>query len=823
MKSVILFLFGILCLQAQEFNHNPYFKKLLQSEDYGLFKKKLIPEKAIVNTKKEKFNNKMAPTSNWSPIGPSDFEVTSGWNPGVGRINALAIDPNNPKIIYAGAPLGGLWKSEDGGNNWSLLIDRYNFDSDNQFITEPDVLGVSCIAIDPKNSNIIYIGSGDVIGEKKESRGILRSTDGGKTWMQRGLNDGRPFFFMSNIVINPVDSNIILCSDDREIYISKNAGQTWNTANNVAFDFGNSSLVYKPGSLTTVYSASTFSNSFFTGEPRYAEYVISTDSGSNYKNIDSPILPKNAKIVKLAVTKANPNYLYLGATDAENKFLGIFRSIDSGVNWEKMTTDTSDVTEGFFNFTITVSDTNPLEVYLGAFNAWKSIDGGKTFAKLTEWNAPKTGKYVGPYINNMYFNNNQLYTVSSVGVYQSFDNGNSFTSKNKGLQVSLGISLDVSKNSSKKILAGMEGIGGMYLSNGSWKSYHGATGGNCAIDPSNENNLYGVSQFGYAMYRSKDAGVTIDTISLPKEESSSVYRGPMAINSKGEVYASFSNLYKLENNEWKKQNLTPLLPSRNGRYDDIIDLITIAPSVDNVIYILTGQYLYKSIDKGINFELMNAPNKYYDFLNMIVQDDNPNIIYATDITYVFKSIDGGKTFSIIKDNDSKPNRPYAIVHHPRSALNALYVSSTFGDIYYTDDSLTDWVPFYDNELPKNLISDLAINTIDNKIIATTYGRGLWESPLPATTLNQEEFSNNSLEDIVVFPNPVKNNVSILSKNNFEIGSVEIYDFLGNFISKIDNSNLETEKNIDLNYLSSGIYLFKIEINNEIVYKRIIKE
>ena len=108
--------------------------------------------------------------SDWAPVGP--FAQSS--NSGLGRINTIAVDPNNSKIIYVGAPAGGLWRSTDDGLNWTPLTDHL-----------PQI-GISGIAIDPKNSNIIYISTGDDDAGDSYSIGVLKSIDGGLNWNQTG-------------------------------------------------------------------------------------------------------------------------------------------------------------------------------------------------------------------------------------------------------------------------------------------------------------------------------------------------------------------------------------------------------------------------------------------------------------------------------------------------------------------------------------------------------------------------------------------------------------------------------------------------------------
>ena len=111
------------------------------------------------NLKKAARNNSSSsvPTSIWEPVGPLNHINTGSWSSGQGRVNVVYVDPSNESTIYIGTPAGGIWKSTTGGTNWVPLSDNL-----------PQI-GVSGIAIDPTNSDIIYIATGDKDGSDSYS------------------------------------------------------------------------------------------------------------------------------------------------------------------------------------------------------------------------------------------------------------------------------------------------------------------------------------------------------------------------------------------------------------------------------------------------------------------------------------------------------------------------------------------------------------------------------------------------------------------------------------------------------------------------------
>ena len=115
----------------------------------------------------------------WQPVGPSSYrEANEQYGGGLGRLNCIAVDPSNDNVIYVGAPGGGIWKTENGGNSWTALTDGI------------PKIGISGIAIDyssPTTNRTIYALTGDGNAEHTKSVGVLKSMDNGRTWYSTGL------------------------------------------------------------------------------------------------------------------------------------------------------------------------------------------------------------------------------------------------------------------------------------------------------------------------------------------------------------------------------------------------------------------------------------------------------------------------------------------------------------------------------------------------------------------------------------------------------------------------------------------------------------
>lgn len=232
----------------KQFKRWEYNAKRLQDEN-GLLKSPLFYYNEL-----ERYNSQLNTAtasgrhmmnSNWEELGPTYWNQTSGWNPGVGRITSMTIDPANTNHIIVGAPQGGVWKTTNGGTNWTPLTDN---------LTN---IYVNALAMDPTNSNTYFWGSNGGV--------IFKSTDAGATWNTIGnIPNGN----INKILIHPTNTNIMYVSSQFSgIYKSTNGGATFtkiNTASVTGYD-----VEFKPGDPNTVYA---------TG----INFFISTDGGATF-------------------------------------------------------------------------------------------------------------------------------------------------------------------------------------------------------------------------------------------------------------------------------------------------------------------------------------------------------------------------------------------------------------------------------------------------------------------------------------------------------------------------------------------------------------
>ncbi|MCI2229264.1 T9SS type A sorting domain-containing protein [Polaribacter sp. MSW13] len=643
-----------------------------------------------------------ADVSNWQSLGPSSHTNTASWSSGQGRVNTVAIDPNNPNIYYVGAPAGGIWKSIDAGSTWAPLVDHL-----------PQI-GVSGIAIDPSDSDTIYITTGDDDAADSYSVGVWKSTDGGATWNSTAaINPLASNYSMNEIYIFPNNTQTLLVATSIGVYKTTNGGTNWSQVRS-----GNIiDLKMKPGDSTTWYCASP------------TTVYRSTDSGQSFSAVSIPTLTGSGRLV-LDVTPANANYVYVlsSKNSSTREFNGLYRSTNSGVSFTKMaeTDNILESTQAWFDLALGVSDTDENTVFVGCLNIWKSTSGGDNFTKVNYWNAPTDAKYTHGDIHFLRYSQGKLLAGTDGGFYQSTNDGASFTDLTNNMAISQFYKISVSAQNSGNVVGGLQDNGGYAFSNNRWNVYHGADGMDNAIDRSSPNTYHGFIQYGGGLYTSTDGGLTRNNgIAAPSAETGTGDSGgewvtPLISDSKGKLYAGYSKLYKLESTGW--------VQTSSFGFSGDLDHLEIDPNNDSNIFLAQGSQLYRTNDAGLTFSSIVFNNGTINGMEVSPFDSNTMWVVTNGNVFVSNNINSASpTFQTVGTNIPSEGK-FTLKFHKRSGTNALYLGTALG-VYYINDNETEWQTF-DNNLPNVAVRDLEINELDSKIYAATFGRGVFISDLP---------------------------------------------------------------------------------------------
>jgi photosystem II stability/assembly factor-like uncharacterized protein len=168
-----------------------------------------------------------------------------------GRIQDVEIDPKNPNVWYVVSAFGGLWKTENRGISFTPIFD------------EGGSFTLCCLTIDPKNSNVLWLGTGENTSQRSAhfGDGVYKSTDGGKTWRNMGLKNSE---HIGQILVDPRNSNVVYVAaqgplwsagGDRGLYKTTDGGETWTRILHVSDDTGISEIVFQPGNPDVIYAS----------------------------------------------------------------------------------------------------------------------------------------------------------------------------------------------------------------------------------------------------------------------------------------------------------------------------------------------------------------------------------------------------------------------------------------------------------------------------------------------------------------------------------------------------------------------------------------
>lgn len=653
---------------------------------------------------------------NWKPLGA--FTVPTGGG-GAGRLNCVRFHPGNPNKLYAGAPVGGLWVSNSNGSGWTTNTDAL------------PTLGVNDVAVDPVDTNVIYLATGDMDANDSYGVGLLKSVDGGITWNITGLSmlvlEGR---YVSRVLINPNDHNMIFAGTSVGLFRSTDAGMTWTknlTANPIK------DIEFKPGDPTVIYAVA--SKTFYR----------STNSGSSFVPVSTGLpLSANVNRAAIAVTAADPNRVYIVYSDAgSNGFYGFYRSTNSGTSFNLMTDapnllgwdanggDTDG--QGWYTLSIAASPTDRDEVMVGGVNIWKSDDGGSNWHITAHWYGAGSIPYVHADIHDLNYSpdGSACFASCDGGIFETIDGGGSWQDLGDGLQIGQMYRLGCAATDPDAVIQGWQDNGTNLYKSGTWDRVIGGDGFECFIDWSNENNMFGELYYG-DIYRSTNGGGNFQSIKNNISEDGD-WNTPWQQDpfDPQTLYAGYKNVWKSTDmgNSW-----TEISTFGSGN----LTALAVAPSDPNYIYVTNGSSLRKTTDGGANWNTITYPLAGVGAITYIgVCTTDPNKFWITRSGYgddnkVYRTDDGGANW--INLSYGLPNLPVNCVVNQTGTNDGIYVGTDAG-VYYRDNTTSSWVP-YSNGLPNVVVDELEIHYATNKLRAATYGRGLWESAIfnPASLL-----------------------------------------------------------------------------------------
>mgnify|MGYP001015530240 CR=1 FL=1 len=659
----------------------------------------------------------------WKILGPvgTPPKSTAGRSQGIGRVNVIRMNPANNNILWAGTALGGLWKSTNGGVAWQEI-------QFTQFLS----LGISDIAINTSNPNIIYVATGDDDGSYGSqgfySIGIIKSTDGGATWSQTGFAKNLDeSIIVSRLILHPTKPENIIAATNIGIYKSTDGGATWASKQKDAAFYRDMEM--NPSNPATIY-ASTFSWTTPTAIYR------SMDEGETWEKIHE--IPLCSRI-ELSVTRDDPAYVFALAAHSQTKgFHSLLVSTNQGNTWtvkyqkgkganllgwyEGTGGDTSG--QGFYDLALAVSDLNKNEIYVGGVNIWKSTDGGTTWKRLTHWQNGSKYPFIHADHHELIFakNSNLLFTANDGGIDKTTDGGKTWTNLNGNLSIMQFYRMGASELDTSLVIAGSQDNGTSLLKGKNWTHIYAADGFESAFDPTNDSICYCSIYYG-SIFKSTNGGANFKKIidkNFTKEDAP--WLSPYLISTANPsfIYVGMENIW-LSRNGGTSFNKISGFPGKSD-----ITAIALSHTNPETIYASRSAKLYYSVNAGSDWSDITPPADNISYIALDPKNDKR--IWATmgnfNALNKVHYYDGAKWINL---TGNLPNVPVNCIAYQANSPDRIYIGTDIG-VYYSDYNSAIWEPYNDG-LPNVVVNELEINYKSGKIRAATYGRGIWEAPL----------------------------------------------------------------------------------------------
>ena len=688
----------------------------------------------------------------WRSIGPS---LTSG------RISDVAVNPNNPFEYYVASSAGGVWKTINSGIEFTPI-----FDNEGSY-------SIGCITIDPNNSNVIWVGTGENNNQRSVSYGdgVYKSLDGGNSWENMGLKTSE---HIGRIIVHPENSNIVYVAaigplwskgGNRGLYRTTDGGENWEAVLTVDEHTGVNDVVMDPRNPDILY-ASTFQRRrhvyTYVGSGPGSGMHKSTDGGTTWTEINKGLPTTELGRIGLAISPADPEIIYAIVEAAEGKG-GFFASTNRGASWEKRGTHK---TSGNYYQEIIADPIEPNTIY--SMDTWMSVskDGGKTFNKVGE-----VFKHVDNHCMWIDPNNNKHWLVGSDGgMYETFDAAKTWDFK-ENIPVTQFYKVAVDNDYPfYNVYGGTQdnfSIGGPSrvltnhgITNFDWFITNGGDGFESQIDPNNPDIVYAQSQNGFLVRYDKKSGEIVG-IQPSEKEGENAYRfnwdSPLVVSrhASGRLYFAGNKVFRSNDygNSWEviSDDLSQQINRNTLKvYDRIVSIDAVAKNGSTSLYGAVVALSESPIDEnlvaagtddgivhisengGASWRKIStipgAPKLSY-VNSVFLSKHDVNTIYVAfnhhkfgDFKpYIFKSSDKGKTWTSISSN--LPKGSVYSIEEDHVDSNLIFCGTEYG-AFFSPNKGKRWKELATG-LPTIAVRDITIQERENDLVLGTFGRGFY--------------------------------------------------------------------------------------------------
>lgn len=751
-----------------------------------------------------------------------------------GRVTCIATQPGNQQTVLIGTPNGGIFKSTNSGTTWSPI-----FDAESN-------LAIGSIAYAPSSPQTIYVGTGDpaVSGYPFIGNGIYKSTNGGTSWTNSGLNN---VGVIAKVAVDPMNANNIVVAamglpmqrdNNRGLYRSTNGGTSWTQVKFIDNETGFSDVLINPTNPQVMYATS------WRRIRNNQESVVSGHTSRVYKSIDGGTtwnvltggLPQiNATRYGICMSKQNANTLYVSVVDSTLDINSIYKTTNGGTSWAPINIAGLDPSAlggfGWYFGRIEVNPSDDNQLFVCGVDLWYTPDGGTTW----DYAAPQWWSYDvhADKHDILFLNSTSFLLATDGGLYQTNDLGQTYTDI-ENLPITQFYRVAYNAHSTTEYFGGAQdnGTSGGGLANfTSWPRIYGGDGFQPLYDPNDINNVWAETQNG-GLACSNDGGVNFNSgdVNIDFMDRRN-WDMPIVMNNLNPDLL-FTGTYKVYRNQ------TGINPYWDSISSDLTDGNIFGARFHNISAIenspLNAQYVYAGTSDGNVWRTLNGGTNWVNitsslpdrYVSHVAASPNlANNVYVTHTGYksndfsphIHKSTNNGTNWTSISGD--LPNFAlYDVWVYPGNE-NLIFVASDAG-VYYTQNGGTNWLRA-GNNMPIFPVYDIDYNPANQKLFAGTFARSIWSIDISSLTTGIKPLSH--FNQFSTFPNPAQAYIQFQCKPEWmgEKANINVYDSKGSLLLQ-SQQTLSNNNILNLEGIPAGIYSIEIINNKQKVTSRFVK-
>ena len=727
--------------------------------------------------------------------------------------------PTDPKTMYAGSANGGVWKTTDDGVTWVPITDAIAY------------LSIGAIAINPTNSNEIWIGTGDVniSGSMYTGNGVYRSLDAGQTWTYLGLSDS---YVVSSIVFNSSNTKEVLIGTmgnpftktiKRGIYKTSNSGSSFSNTLFINDSTGiidmvghstNSSIVY--ASSYTRIRSERVSSTLGTENNVYK----STDFGQTWTKLAGG-LPNGSLTERLgiAICKSTPSTLYALYSSSDGTVPKLYKTVNDGATWQLVTSSGFNTGSygsfGWYFGKIFVDPNNANRIYIPGISLQASSNGGSTWSSANG-NCHADGHWIH------FRSSTELIYCNDGGMNRSTNSGSSWTDI-ENIPVNQFYAITENQNKHGVYAGGVQDNGTEYGNGATMNSYirlYGGDGFTVEYTPSTS-LIYAESQNGAIVY--DNAFPSGNWKSIQKDNSQNYnWHTPYFISKSNSSILFFGGQKVNKISAAPGGAATAISPVLNDPSSPVrvCNISTIGQSILNASILYAGTAdgkVWNTLNGGTNWKDITPFQGLSFYVTKVMPSPNAaSTAYVTRSGYrsndntplIFKTVNDGTTWTNITGD--LPLLAVNDIEIYPGKENIIFIANDAG-VYYTTNSGVNWLRL-GNNMPYVPVFDVDLNYNNSRLIAGTFGRSIYTMDVSlAITVNLESLPNHSLQ-ASVYPNPFSSQANFSVNEYQKNATLKIYSLTGQLIKNINFSGQQVV--FEKENLESGIYFYQISSENK---------